>query len=534
MHLLPSLLCLFLAGSAPLAGQSGFDLSGNQANDAFGLSIATVGDLNNDGYPDLVIGAPGEDGAGKNRGAVRLISGQDGSLLRLHAGDNDRDRLGQVVAAAGDHNGDGVLDYAASAKRDNPTGFPSGYTRIWSGADGTLLREFRSSSNWDQFGKSIAGLGDLNADGYDDFAVGAPDDDWAGLGSGTVLVYSGFDGSILHTLRGRDAWDRLGWSIAALGDIDGDLRPDFAIGAPYEEAGGIDSGTVSVYSGATGQRMLRIKGRERKSFFGTAIVSLADVSGDGVPDLAISGVNDSTNILGLDGYVQIVSGADGAVIATIEQNAQAERFGYALAAVDLNNDGYLDVLCGAPGAGVYGGAGLASGAIRAFSGPSGRPLFSQSGAVTNAQFGTSIAGLADLDGNGFADYAVGFPGDGGGVNGGGGVQSLSTPAFSLLEVTNLVAGQIATLNISGGFSFTPYNVQATLSGPGNAATAGGPGLDMAEPLLPVGVMTTDGSGMASMTTQVPPTSAGIQVWLQAWAANPSPSSATRMITAVIQ
>jgi FG-GAP repeat len=534
MRHLPCLLSLVLSGPAALAAQSGFDLDGGVYNDAFGFSIATTGDLNSDGYPDLLVGAPGEDGGGNKRGAIRLISGFDGSLLRLHTGSNDQERLGHVVASAGDHNGDGVPDYAATARRDNPYAFPTGLVRIWSGADGSLLREFSSNSNWDQFGQAIADLGDLNADGYDDFAIGAPDDDWAGLGAGAVVVYSGFDGSALHTLRGRDPWDQFGVSILGLGDMDGDNLPDFAIGAPLEEAGGKDSGTVSIYSGATGQRLLRIKGRGPQSFFGTAIAALNDVNNDGIPDLGISGVNDSTNIQGIDGYVQIISGSDGAVLATIEQENAAERFGIALASVDLNGDGYQDLLVGAPGAGVFGGSGLGSGAVRAYSGPSGRPLFSRIGTGTSAQFGSSIAGLADLNGDGFNDFAASAPGTGAGLSGGGNVKSFYTPEFSLLQVSNLVSGQIATLNLSGGFLFTPYNVQATISGPGNASSLNGPGLDLAEPLLPVGTMTTDASGQASLTAQVPASSTGIQIWLQAWAASSSPMAATRMLTAVIQ
>ncbi|NQU47136.1 MAG: FG-GAP repeat protein [Planctomycetes bacterium] len=511
------LTALLASGLAHLAsGQSHFSLDGSASENFLGASTANVGDVNLDGYSDLLVGEPGSDSNGLDSGRALLVSGKNGFILRTHSGESILRRFGSKVSAAGDHNGDGRLDYAVSATFDNEFSYPSGKVVVYSGVDGSLIREYSSAANWDYFGSATCNVGDLNGDGFDELAVGAHDDDWAGLGSGSVFIFSGADGSAIHTFRGGHPWDRFGFSVIGCGDMDFDGVPDFAIGAPNQKAGAKSAGKVYFYSGASGQSILSIRGRDKDSFFGTTMVCLQDVNGDAIADVAIAGIDDSTNIVGLHSYIQICSGADGSVIRTLEQEMDGERFGYSMAAMDLNGDSYLDLVAGSPMAGQLGSTGLASGRIQGFSGPSGRLLFSQNGTQAYARMGSSLCSTDDLDGNGIDEIFVGSSGNGGGSLGGGKVETMAPPAFGRIVQPNLLSGANTQIELIDGTWYSTYYVYASLTGPGNASPDGNDVLDLAGPLLNIGQINTDPFGHGTLTAFVPNNMQGQQVWLQAW------------------
>ncbi len=521
-----------LASSTSLATAQTLDIEGESPGDRFGAAVATISDLNGDGIADWLVGAGLADYAFENAGAAYLLSGADGSVLRRHDGHGTDQRFGFLVTPAGDANGDGVEDYAASARRDNAFRYPSGMVVLYSGIDGSELRRFTSARNWDRFGHALAAAGDVNGDGYDDLIVGAPDDDFSGIGTGSIFVYSGADGRALHTLRGSKVWDRFGSAVCSVGDIDLDGRPDFAVGVPLRESGYKEAGAVELYSGRTGAMLLRVPGRSRDAFFGSEVVAMQDVTGDGIPDFAASGVLNANNFEGYDGYAEIRSGADGSLIASVESEAAGEGFGMSLAAADISGDGLLDLIVGAPLASYFGGAGIGAGALRAFSGPSGRFLIELKGNSAGQRFGESIAPLhQDLDGDGMDEFLVGAPG--GGSLEEGLVTTRSGPALSALQVQNAVAGGIATLTLSDGIPFSTYRVEVSLEGPGNAAPVGSPGLDLADPLIYVGQLDVSASGDGQVNLNIPSGASGLQVWMQAWVASQTPVAATRLIRFVI-
>ena len=528
----PLLWAICFAGSASLATAQTLDIDGETSGDRFGAAVATLSDLNGDGIADLLVGAGLADYSFQNAGATYLLSGADGSVLRRHDGHGMDHRFGFLVSSAGDANGDGIEDYAASARRDNSVRYPSGMVVLYSGADGSELRQYSSARNWDRFGHALAAAGDVNGDGFDDLIVGAPDDDFSGIGTGSVFVYSGADGRALHTLRGAKVWDRFGSSVCSIGDIDFDGRPDFAVGIPLRESGYKEAGAVELYSGRTGSLLMRVPGRSRDAFFGTEIVAMQDVTGDGVPDFAASGVLNANNFEGYDGYAEIRSGADGSLVASFESETAGEGFGMSLAAADISGDGLLDLIVGAPLASKFGGAGFGAGALRAFSGPSGRFLIELGGSSSQQRFGDSIAPLhQDLDGDGMDELLVGAPG--GGSLEQGFVTSRRGPALAALDVQNAVAGGIASLTISDGIPFSSYRVEVSLAGPGNAAPIGSPGLDLADPLMYVGQVNVSASGDGQVNLTIPSGTSGLQVWMQAWVASPSPIAATRLLHFVI-
>jgi hypothetical protein len=364
--------------------------------------------------------------------------------------------------------------------------------------------------------------------------VGAPDDDFAGIGTGSAFVYSGADGRPLHTLRGGSVWDRFGSSVAGLhGDVDGDGWHDFAIGVPQRENGYREAGAVALYSGRTGALIRRAPGRARDAFFGTQLVAMGDVNADGVPDFAASGVLNESNLVGFKGYAQIRSGATNSALATMEYEQLGEGFGMSLGAADITGDGYLDLIVAAPLASYFGSTGVTVGLVRAYSGPSGRFLAEMAGEADGDRFGTSITSLRqDLNGDGMNEVLIGAPG--GGPLNAGRIQSRSGPRLAQLDLPTPVAGTTATLSMTQGIPFSQYKIEASLTGPGNAAPAGSPGLDLALPLTPVGTLTVDATGSGQMPVVIPSSAAGLPVWLQGWVASASPSAASRLLALSIQ
>lgn len=242
------------SGSARVfSGKTGallYTFSGDEKFTSFGLSVSGPGDVNNDGYSDLLVGAPRDDDSGKTDcGSASLYSGKDGTVLQQFFGDSKNDEFGFSVSTAGDLNLDGFLDLIVGAPRDDSSATDSGSVRVLSGKDGTTIYSYDGLAADDWFGWAVTGGGDINADGYSDFIVGALFDDSAGTDAGSVNVYSGKDGSLLDRFEGNAPGDWYGQSLAMTGDLNRDGHTEFIIGAEREDQNGTDSGTVYVMSG---------------------------------------------------------------------------------------------------------------------------------------------------------------------------------------------------------------------------------------------------------------------------------------------
>ena len=183
----------------------------------------------------------------------------------------DAGSAGKRKPVSGDVNGDGVPDFIVGAYRDDPVGggTDAGSAYVFSGADGNLLYQVTGDTAGDLFGYSVSIAGDVNGDGRADFIVGAYRDDPIGGGTdaGSAYVFSGPDGSLLYQLTGDTAGDHFGYSVSGAGDVNGDGRADFIVGAIGDNPGGLtNAGSAYVFSGADGSLLYQLDRRYRGRF----------------------------------------------------------------------------------------------------------------------------------------------------------------------------------------------------------------------------------------------------------------------------
>lgn len=245
----------FQAGRAYVfSGKTGDTLyvfTGTEESLIFGRSVASAGDVNNDGYNDIIVGAPETFTLDTDPGRAYVFSGLNGDTLYAYIGEAIGDRFGYTVASAGDVNNDSFDDFIIGAIDYNSG---RGRAYVFSGQTGDTLYIFDSEGNSDEFGIISAAAGDINNDGYDDIIVSA----WinnSDSGRGYAYVFSGQTGDTLYVFRGEAASDFFGVSAASAGDVNNDGYDDIIIGAHYNDVGGIDAGRAYVFSGQTGDTL---------------------------------------------------------------------------------------------------------------------------------------------------------------------------------------------------------------------------------------------------------------------------------------
>ena len=374
--------------------------TGESAGDFFGWVTADVGDIDGDGVHDVVVGAPQNSAGGAGAGRVTVFSGATGATLLTLTGASG-DSLGETVGAAGDVDGDGVPDVLAGGPGLGEAQ-ATGMARVYSGRTGAVLHTFIGATPADHLGTALVGLGDVDGDGKGDFLVGARG---AG-GSGVLTLHSGADGHALYTLAGTAAGDAFGTAAGAVGDLDADGVPDFAVSATG--AGPNGHGEVTVRSGKTGA-LLRggLTPDSNASELGLLFVGGAgDVNGDGVPDVYATDYEAGNN----RGKAYVYSGATGDRLLTLT-GAGSEGLGIGHARIgDVNGDGFDDLLVGA-----YLNSSGAAGAGRVyiFSGRDGSVLRTMTSSIAGEGLGFDAHGLGDVNGDGRTDYVLSAAQNGG-------------------------------------------------------------------------------------------------------------------------
>ncbi len=322
-------------------------LEGETPSDRFGVAIADAGDVDDDGTNDLLVGAWkfSSDGVTPdNAGKAYVYSGATGLLLRSWIG-MPGDNLGHALSAAGDIDHDGFSDVIVGAWGHAAPLPYTGACYVYSGFDGSLLIDLYGEAENDHFGKAVASAGDVDQDWTDDVLVGAWFHDSGLVDSGRAYVYSGDDEALLYTLDGITLYESFGAIVAGSGDLDLDGYSDFMISGVLGGATG--AGRVCVYSGQQGSLLYEWFGDAPVDYFGSSIAFGEDVNRDGVEDLLIG----ATGFLKPDtspGWAYIYSGRDGAFLSRFEGEAFADRLGVsASGAGDLNDDGCADAMFGA-------------------------------------------------------------------------------------------------------------------------------------------------------------------------------------------
>jgi Ca2+-binding RTX toxin-like protein len=399
-----------------LTGTTGFKLEGAAAFDYAGRALASAGDINGDGFADLIVGAPGTDENGGNAGSAYIVFGKasgfssslflsalDGTAGFRLTGAAGGDLAGYAVASAGDINNDGFDDLLIGAPGTAVNGAGSGSAYVVfgkaSGFGSALNLSSLNGGNGfridgelagDGAGFSVASADDVNGDGFADLVIGGPNvNSMAGAAYIVFGKASGFASSLnLSALNGANGFrlsgafnsDRAGISISGAGDVNGDGFADVIVGASWADANGTNSGSSYVVFGRAGgfpsalelsaldgANGFRLDGGAALVYSGCSVSAAGDVNGDGFGDLIVgadraghngpqsgaayvvfgkaSGFSSALNLVNLDGH----SGF------RLEGAGPGDYTGLSVSAAgDVNGDGFADLIAGAPGAGTGG------------------------------------------------------------------------------------------------------------------------------------------------------------------------------------
>jgi hypothetical protein len=398
----------------------------------FGTSVSGAGDVNGDGYDDVIVGAPLHTNPDSGEGAAIVYLGSETGVSPTHAwiveGNSLSARLGQSVAAAGDVNGDGYDDVIVGAHQFSNGELNEGVAFVFLGSDTGLSSTPQATLEGDQagadFGWSVAGAGDVNGDGYDDVVVGAPEYANGEASEGRVLVFPGSATGVLTTpildMESDQAGGNLGFSVTGAGDMNADGYADIAAGARYYSDDDPSEGRVFIILGESSYVspvVQFVDGNQSTAYLGWSVSGGGDFNHDGYDDL-LAGAVSWDNGAGDNGAAMLFLGsADGvittpALIVAREDTVGDQAFGTSVALVgSVNADQWDDLVIGDPlwDSPTENTAGMAFGVYgrEIALNPASEWWDTNPDDQPNDQLGLSVADAGDVNGDGFDDVIVG-------------------------------------------------------------------------------------------------------------------------------
>ena len=449
----------------------------NVASANMGTDVGCAGDVNGDGYSDIVVGAYSYTNGQSNEGAIFIYKGTSSGIstapISLIQPNTAYANLGISNSSAGDVNGDGYSDVIAGAyyytNGQTYEGGASVYHGSPTGIGPSTVVPILGNSVGMNLGTSVASAGDVNGDGYNDVIVGAQSFTNGQSSEGAFYIYHGTATGINSTpatvVESNQAVSYLGRSVSCAGDVNGDGYSDVVVGAFSYTNGQSSEGAAFVYhgsaSGISTTAAVMLESNQASSKMGHTVASAGDVNGDGYSDVIVGAYN-YTNGQTNEGAAYIHHGSASGISSTptkiIESNIANTWLGYAVAgAGDINGDGYSDVILGAT---YYANGQSFEGAFYVHHG-SATGINSSSAALVesnlaSAQMGYYVAGAGDVNGDGFSDVLVGVIRYSNGQTDEGAVyvyhgtgSGISTTAALVLE-SNFANGQMGTSVASAG------------------------------------------------------------------------------------
>jgi hypothetical protein len=423
---------LYLGSAAGLAASPAWTVEGDRTYAFLGSSVSTAGDVNGDGYDDVIVGARGYRNGEEDEGRATLYLGSGAGLATTPAwsveGDQEDAYLGYSVATAGDVNGDGFADVIVGAY-----GFSNGQTfegqaRLYLGsvagpaaipdwtAEGDSVNAF--------LGLPVAAAGDVNADGFDDVIVGAYGFTNPQASEGRALAYlgsaAGLATSPAWTAEGNQRGASFGFALSGAGDVNGDGHGDVVVGALGFSNGERGEGGAFAYLGsASGLETVpawTAESDQRGAGFGSSVASAGDVNGDGYGDVIVGAYAHDGDLVD-EGRAYVYLGSSAGVWSSpawvAESNQGYTHYGDSVASAgDVNGDGYDDVIVGAYLYSYDSDSYLAGRAFLYLGSKHGlttRPAWVDDGEGGNVNFGYSVASAGDVNGDGYGDVLVSAP-----------------------------------------------------------------------------------------------------------------------------
>lgn len=396
-------------------------LQSNQVNGFMGMSASTAGDINGDGYDDVVVGAAGYDNGQTDEGAVFVYYGSSRGInpttYTLLEGNVANRQFGTAVSGGGDVNDDGFDDIvvgipAYSADSTNSKGAVFVFYGSAAGLN-TTPDTVEADDERSNFGLDVAIAKDINGDACDDIIVGASSLNHGQIAEGAfTVIYGGYYGVLytLHpTIEGNVIGLSLGTSVSGAGDVNGDGYNDVIVGASdhaivyYGSDAGLDEAFSTTLTSSLSY-----------AHYGSAVAGGGDINGDGFDDIVLGDLNYSNTHLS-QGAVFIFNGSAAGVNTTpaliMEGTQDTALYGGRIAfAGDINNDGYSDIIVGAylaENVATQSGEGFAYVYYGRSSGLNPVPASTIQANQRTATLGWSVDGAGDVNGDGYSDVIVG-------------------------------------------------------------------------------------------------------------------------------